>query len=175
MKTIKETIVLGGGCFWCLEAVYKRVSGVVSVQSGYSGGNMENPDYNAVCTGETGHAEVVKIIFNPDIIPLDSLLDIFWQAHNPVTKNRQGNDIGTQYRSVIFYTSEKQKSIIAGSVRKLEESGKYSKPVVTEIMPLENFWPAENYHNNYYELHKNQPYCKVVIEPKLKKLFKTGN
>lgn len=164
-----ESIVLGGGCFWCLEAVYQRVKGVVAVTNGYTGGHVENPSYEAVLTGQTGHAEVVKVDFNPAEISLSTILDIFWVIHDPTTLNRQGNDIGTQYRSAIFYTSQQQKELAESS---LKESARplWSKKIVTEIMPLDTFWPAEEYHKDYFNNHPEQAYCQIIINPKVTKL-----
>lgn len=159
-----EKIIFGGGCFWCLDAIFKRVEGVTQVISGYSGGNSENPTYEEICSGKSGHAEVVSITFENEKIGLVELLDIFWQIHDPTTLNRQGNDIGTQYRSIIFYINESQKEIIQNSLKKQN-----NLTIVTEILPLEKFYPAEDYHQNYYENNLTQPYCVFVISPKIKK------
>lgn len=164
-----ESIILGGGCFWCLEALFQRVEGVVMVVPGYAGGFAENPTYEQVCAEKTGHAEVVKIDFNPDKITLEELLDIFWQTHDPTTPNRQGNDVGTQYRSIILYNSESQKVTAEASLYNLSNSELYSTTIVTEIQPLETFFPAEKYHHDYYNRNRNLPYCALVISPKLKK------
>ncbi|NPA35125.1 MAG: peptide-methionine (S)-S-oxide reductase MsrA [Chlorobi bacterium] len=164
-----ETIVLGGGCFWCMEAVFKRVKGVKNVVPGYAGGHKPNPTYEEVCTGTTGHAEVVKIDFAPKVITLEQLLDIFFQAHDPTTPNRQGNDIGTQYRSIILYTSEDQIPIIEQAISKAQKM--WQNPIVTEVKPLDTFWEAEEYHHNYFDKHPEKPYCQVVIKPKLEKLI----
>ena len=163
-----ETAVLGGGCFWCLEAVYKRFEGVLSVASGFAGGNAEDPTYEQVCTGETGHAEVVKIEFDPLIISYDGLLDIFWKLHDPTTLNRQGADVGTQYRSIILYRNEQQKRTAEASLARAKSA--FKDPIVTEIKPLKEFWPAEAYHKDYYDTHPAEGYCRLVIAPKLKKL-----
>jgi len=164
-----ETATFGTGCFWCTEAIYERLEGVEKVIAGYSGGHVANPSYKQVCTGTTGHAEAVQIYFNPEIITYDELLDVFWQVHDPTTLNRQGNDIGTQYRSVIFYHDDKQRLEAEASKHKFEMSGTFKDPIVTEISPLINFYEAEDYHQDYYSLNPNQPYCKVVISPKIKK------
>lgn len=165
-----ETAIFGGGCFWCTEAIFKSLRGVISVTPGYAGGKMENPGYHDVSTGETGHAEVVKIEFDPKIIPYEDLLDVFWHTHNPTTLNRQGNDIGTQYRSVILWTNEEQKKIAEKSLETLKKSGEYEGAVVTELVPLDKFYEAEEYHKNFYVNHKDEPYCQLVITPKLQKL-----
>jgi peptide-methionine (S)-S-oxide reductase len=164
-----EIATFGTGCFWCTEAIFERLEGVEKVISGYSGGPVANPTYKQVCTGTTGHAEVTQIYFNPEIISFGELLDVFWQVHDPTTLNRQGNDIGPQYRSVIFYNDEKQRQVAEASKRKIEMSGTYKDPIVTEISPLINFYEAENYHQDYYRFNPNQPYCRVVIAPKIKK------
>jgi peptide-methionine (S)-S-oxide reductase len=164
-----EIATFGTGCFWCTEAIYERMEGVEKVIAGYSGGQVANPSYKQVCTGTTGHAEVAQIYFNPEQISYKELLDVFWQVHDPTTLNRQGNDIGPQYRSVIFYHDEKQRLAAEESKRKIEMSGIYKDPVVTEINPLINFYEAEDYHQDYYRFNPNQPYCRVVITPKIKK------
>jgi len=164
-------ITLGGGCFWCTEAVMQRVTGVREVVSGYMGGHVENPTYEQIITKTTGHAEVIQVTFDQVEISLEELLDIFWQAHDPTTLNRQGADVGPQYRSVIFYHSPEQRNIAEQSKRALDESGVYSDPAVTEIAAASTFWEAEDYHQNYYNLNKDKnPYCRVVISPKLEKL-----
>jgi peptide-methionine (S)-S-oxide reductase len=163
-----ETAVLGGGCFWCMEAVYERLPGVLSVTSGYAGGHVVNPTYHQVCGGDTGHAEVTQIKFDAAKISFAQLLDVFWQAHDPTTLNRQGNDEGTQYRSVIFYADEKQKLVAEKS--KLAAQANFFKPIVTEITPLTKFYPAEDYHQGYFDEHGHEPYCQLVIAPKIKKL-----
>lgn len=163
-----ETAVLGGGCFWCLEAAYQEVNGVESVVSGYAGGEVEDPSYEQVCTGATGHAEVVKISFNPAVITFAGILEIFWAIHDPTTLNRQGNDVGTQYRSVIFYQNEQQKNEAQASIKEVSEL--WPAPVVTQLAPLKMFFPAEEYHQNYFRNHPEQGYCQVVINPKLLKL-----
>ncbi|MGC9373707.1 MAG: peptide-methionine (S)-S-oxide reductase MsrA [Bacteroidales bacterium] len=164
-----ELATFGSGCFWCSEAIFEKVNGVESVVSGYSGGKVKNPTYKEVCTGNTGHAEVVQISYNPEIITFKDLLEIFWKMHDPTTLNRQGADVGTQYRSVIFYHTDKQKEIAEIYKKKLDEANIYKKPVVTEITPFESFYKAEDYHQEYYENNKFQPYCSFVITPKLEK------
>ena len=163
-----EKATLGGGCFWCVEAVYQRIPGVVSVVPGYSGGTKKNPTYEEVCTGETGHAEVAQIMFDPSKVTYEKILEWFWHAHDPTTLNRQGGDEGTQYRSVIFYHDENQKK--AAEKSKAEVQKEFKDPIVTYIEPLKEFYFAENYHQNYYNNHRNAPYCSFVISPKLKKL-----
>jgi peptide-methionine (S)-S-oxide reductase len=165
-----ESITLGAGCFWCTEAVMQRVEGVKSAVSGYMGGHVENPTYRQVVTGETGHAEVAKVTFDPSVTSLEELLDIFWLMHDPTTLNRQGADVGTQYRSAIFYNNDEQKRIAEASIAKLMAAKTYADPIVTEVTPIETFYPAEDYHQEYYELNKNAGYCRYVIHPKLKKL-----
>ena len=173
-KSMKEMqkATFGAGCFWCVEAVFERLEGVVDVIPGYSGGHKNNPTYKEICTGMTGHAEVAQITFDPKIITFDDLLNMFWKSHDPTTRNRQGNDIGTQYRSAIFYHNNEQKTIAEKSKKKVDNSNIFSNPIVTEITKLEKFWVAEDYHNNYYNNNMNQPYCKFIIKPKLDKLFK---
>lgn len=163
-----EKITLGGGCFWCIEAVYLRMEGVQSVIPGYAGGHLENPTYQQVCSKNTGHAEVVQIEFDESKVSLDALLSVFWKAHDPTTKDRQGADVGPQYRSIILYNSENQKQIAEKSKEKA--GSQFSEPIVTEIVPLEKFYEAEKYHHNYYAMNPHNPYCGVVILPKLKKL-----
>lgn len=170
MSETIQSIVLGGGCFWCIEAVFKRIDGIKATRPGYAGGHMDNPEYKKVCQGSTGHAEVVQIDFDSEIISLDAVLDIFWKAHDPTTLNRQGHDVGTQYRSIILYADETQKNAAEASLKKLQTLQIYPNPPVTEIIPLKKFWPAEEYHKDYFEDNRNQGYCRLVIEPKLKKL-----
>ena len=169
-----ETATLGGGCFWCVEAVFQRVDGVIDVKPGYAGGHVKNPTYKEICTGNTGHAEVARVEFDPELISYDQILNVFWQAHDPTTVNRQGNDVGIQYRSVIFYHSESQKETAEKSKVEAGKSGYWTEPVVTEITELNNYSDAEDYHNNYYNDNPNQPYCMFVIKPKLDKLEKRG-
>ena len=169
MNTNKiEIATLGGGCFWCMEAVYARLPGVISVTSGYAGGATENPTYHDVCGGATGHAEVTQIRFDPEKISFPQLLDVFWQAHDPTTLNRQGADVGTQYRSVIFYSGEKQR--LEAEKSRLGAQENFLKPIVTEVSPLTRFFKAEDYHQGYYEANGHAPYCQMVIAPKLEKL-----
>ena len=163
-----ETVTLGGGCFWCIEAVFARIEGVRGVISGYAGGTTENPSYKEVCSGSTGHAEVVQVSFDPSVISYDEILDIFFKAHDPTTLNRQGADVGSQYRSIILYSSEEQKDKAEEAVRRARKN--YSDPVVTEIAPLGEFYEAEDYHQDYYAVNPNAPYCRMVIDPKLSKL-----
>lgn len=165
-----EYVTLGGGCFWCLEAVFERIDGVESVVPGYAGGTTENPSYEQVCTGETGHAELIQIAFDTAKLSFEDILDVFWKAHDPTTLNRQGADVGSQYRSIILYHDQHQRQAAEKSKQALEESGYYDKPLVTEIKPLHTFYPAEEYHHNYFEKHPYAGYCTFVIRPKLKKL-----
>ena len=167
-----EIITLGSGCFWCTEAVFQQLKGVETVVSGYSGGHVENPSYKLVTTGRTGHAEVCQIQFNPEQISFEELLEVFFNTHDPTTLNRQGNDVGTQYRSVIFYHNEEQRKIAERVKNEMNNSGTWKNPIVTEIVPFEKFYRAENYHQNYYRNNPNEGYCRVVIAPKLKKFEK---
>ena len=164
-----ETATLGGGCFWCTEAVYKMLKGVESVESGYSGGTVENPTYQQVCDGDTGHAEAIQITFDSNAITYNDVLDVFFETHDPTTLNRQGNDVGTQYRSVIFYHDDNQKIKAEEKLKELNASGKYRSPIVTEIKPFTKFYKAESYHQNYFENNQNAPYCTLVISPKIEK------
>lgn len=166
-----ETITLAGGCFWCTEAIFKRIRGVISTMPGYSGGFVENPTYEEVRSGKTGHAEAIQIEYDPKIISLRTLLRVFFKLHNPTTVNRQGVDIGTQYRSVIFYRDEKQKNVALRVKAEIDKSGLYKNRVVTEIEAFKNFYNAEDYHQNYYDNNKNALYCRLIIDPKIKKLF----
>ena len=167
-----QTATFGSGCFWCTEAIFERVNGVVKVESGYSGGIVEKPTYQEVCTGTTGHAEVTQITYDPSVISFDELLEIFWKTHDPTTLNKQGNDVGTQYRSVIFYHSENQKELAKKYKSELDKSGAWDNPIVTEISPFKNFYSAEGYHQDYYENNPNQGYCAFVIAPKVEKFEK---
>jgi peptide-methionine (S)-S-oxide reductase len=167
-----ETTTLGSGCFWCTEAIFLRVKGVLKVESGYSGGSVPNPTYEAVCTGKTGHAEVCQITFDPSIISFTDLLEVFFKTHDPTTLNRQGADVGTQYRSVIFYHSEQQKSISEKIISKLNEEKIWDNKIVTEISPIRKFYKAEDYHQDYYSRNEYQPYCSFVITPKIEKFEK---
>jgi peptide-methionine (S)-S-oxide reductase len=168
-----EKATLGGGCFWCVEAIFQEVVGVHSVVSGYAGGETENPTYQAVCSGTTGHAEVAQITFDPEMISYEDILYIFWRSHDPTTLNRQGADVGTQYRSVILYHDEHQRQIAEDSRSKTDLSGLWPNPIVTEIVPLGEFYRAEEYHQEYYRHNRYQPYCIAVIDPKLRKFRKT--
>ena len=167
-----EMATFGGGCFWCTEAVFQEVKGVHSVVSGYAGGTVEHPTYYQVCSGTTGHAEVIQITFDADVISYAEILEVFWRTHDPTTLNRQGADAGPQYRSVIFYHNDQQHAIAEQVKRDLEASGMWRRPIVTEIVPLTNFYAAEDYHQDYYQQNRYQPYCYVVIDPKLKKFRK---
>lgn len=167
-----EIATLGSGCFWCTEAFFLRVKGIESVVSGYSGGKVKNPTYKEVCSGLTGHAEVVQVKFDPSVITFGEVLEIFWNTHDPTTLNQQGADVGTQYRSVVFYHSDEQKKTAEAYKKQLEQSGIYKKPIVTEITPFSVFYPAEDYHQNYFELNPNQGYCQYVIRPKVEKFQK---
>ena len=169
-----EIATLGGGCFWCVEAVFQRIEGVISVKPGYAGGNVKNPTYKQICTGNTGHAEVAKIEFDPSKITYSQILNVFWQSHDPTTLNRQGNDVGTQYRSVIFFHNERQEEIAKKSKIDADKSGYWNNEIVTEVTLLNNYYDAEDYHDNYYSNNPNQPYCLFVIKPKLDKLEKQG-
>lgn len=168
----KDTITFGAGCFWCVEAIFQQVKGVDTVVSGYSGGHVDNPTYEQVCDKTTGHAEVCQIVYDPQVVSVDELLEVFWQTHDPTTKDKQGNDVGPQYRSVIFYHNEHQKERAEYYLEKLQQSGAYDRPVVTTIEPFTKFYAAENYHQNYYNNNGNQPYCYFVIRPKLEKFEK---
>ncbi|GAB1471611.1 peptide-methionine (S)-S-oxide reductase MsrA [Chloroflexota bacterium] len=172
MSTNYETITLAGGCFWCLEAVYDEVKGVLSVDSGYANGHVPNPSYRAVCNGDTGHAEVAQIKFDPAVITLRDLLNIFFVIHDPTTLNRQGGDTGTQYRSGIYYHTPEQKEVAEQTIRELEAQKIFDKPIVTEVEPLKNFYIAENYHQEYFVNNPNQPYCMAVVAPKVSKFRK---
>jgi peptide-methionine (S)-S-oxide reductase len=167
-----EVATFGTGCFWCTEAIFQELEGVIEVVSGYSGGTVPNPSYAQVCTGETGHAEVVQITFDPRKIGYADLLTVFWRVHDPTTLNRQGNDVGTQYRSVIFYHDDEQRRLAEASKRAAESAGLWEDPIVTEIVPLKAFYPAEPYHQDYYRRNPKQGYCVYVIEPKLRKFRK---
>jgi peptide-methionine (S)-S-oxide reductase len=164
-----ETAYLAGGCFWCLEVVYEELGGVQEVVSGYSGGDITNPSYKQVITGSTGHAETVKVVFDPEQISYKEILKVFFSIHDPTSLNRQGADVGTQYRSAVFYSSPEQKAATVEMIRKLEEEKVWDEPIVTEVVPLETFYPAEDYHQEYYKNNPEQAYCQVVISPKLTK------
>jgi peptide-methionine (S)-S-oxide reductase len=170
MENKLATAVFGGGCFWCTEAIFTRLKGVESVESGYSGGHTNNPTYEQVSAGNTGHAEAIRIEFDPSVMQYADLLNVFFATHDPTTLNRQGGDVGEQYRSAIFYTTPVQKQEAEEFIKKLEDEGTFDDPVVTEVAALNNFWPAESYHQRYYEQNRDKTYCQVVINPKIAKL-----
>ncbi len=170
--TTIDTATFGAGCFWCVEAVFQRLNGVLSIESGYSGGNIKNPAYREVCMGTTGHAEVCRITYDNTKVSFDELLEVFWKTHDPTTLNQQGNDIGTQYRSVVFYHNDEQKKLAEKYKEEINKSGAYPKPIVTEISPLINYYKAEDYHQNYYNQNGNEGYCRYVIQPKVEKFEK---
>ncbi len=172
MEKKLEQATFGAGCFWCVEAIYELVEGIEHVESGYSGGHVDNPSYREVTTGRTGHVEVARIHFDPEVITYEQLLTVLWHTHNPTTLNRQGNDVGPMYRSVIFFHNEEQKAIAEKSLKDTDASGLWDDPIVTTIEPLENYYVAENYHQNYYENNPNAGYCSYVIAPKVKKFKK---
>lgn len=172
MDSKLNTATFGAGCFWCVEAVFQNLDGVYSAVSGYSGGHVDNPTYDQVCSGQTGHAEVIQIKFDSQVISFEELLTVFWNTHDPTTLNRQGADVGTQYRSAIFYHSEEQKQIAEKSKTDHNASGNWLKPILTEINPYKNFYKAEDYHQNYFAMNSNQPYCQFVIQPKVNKFQK---
>ncbi|MCH6199226.1 peptide-methionine (S)-S-oxide reductase MsrA [Aquiflexum sp. LQ15W] len=167
-----EVAILGGGCFWCTEAIYQDLKGVEKVLSGYSGGHVHDPTYRQVTSGTTGHAEVIQVVYDPKVISFEEVLEIFWATHDPTTLNRQGADVGPQYRSAVFYLSEDQKQKAEFFMKKLDESGALTKPIVTEITPFNNFYVAEDYHQNYFKENGGQPYCQFVIRPKMEKFKK---
>jgi peptide-methionine (S)-S-oxide reductase len=168
-----DAATFGGGCFWCTEAIFQMLPGVKSVASGYAGGTKENPTYKEVCSGQTGHAEVIQVAYDPAVVSYEKLLDAFWDAHDPTTRNRQGADDGTQYRSIILYNSEAQR--VAAEKSKVEAQKRFPRPIVTEIVPLKAFYKAEDYHQDYYRANPNQPYCRAVIRPKVEKFEKKLN
>jgi len=174
-KSEIKLATFGGGCFWCTEAIFQRLDGVIKVEPGYSGGHVDHPTYEQVCTGTTGHAESIQIAYDASKVTYDQLLEVFWKTHDPTTLNRQGEDVGTQYRSVVFYHDPEQKRIAEAYKNKLSEEHIWNKPIVTEIVPFAKFWPAEDYHHNYYNNNSSKSYCAVVITPKIekfKKIFK---
>lgn len=171
-QTNVEQATFGAGCFWCVEAVFEQLKGVHSVEAGYAGGHVDNPTYKEVSTGKTGHAEVARLTYDPSVISYQDLLTVFWHTHNPTTKNRQGADVGPQYRSVIFYHNEEQRKMAEQSLEETDQSNLWKDPIVTEIEQISKYHKAENYHQNYYENNKDKPYCTIVIAPKLKKLRK---
>lgn len=173
MTSVKtDTATLGAGCFWCVEAVFQRLDGVLKVTSGYSGGHVPNPTYEEVCSKTTGHVEVAQIVYDPEKLSFDELLEVFWKTHDPTTPNQQGNDVGPQYRSAIFYNSREQKKKAEEYKKELDKSGAWSKPIVTTIEPLKDFYVAENYHQNYFNSNPDQMYCRYVIQPKVEKFEK---
>jgi peptide-methionine (S)-S-oxide reductase len=172
MSTKLETATLGGGCFWCVEAVYQELKGVQGVVSGYAGGAVGNPTYEQVCSGATGHAEVVQISYDPEVISFEDVLYVFWRTHDPTTPNRQGADVGTQYRSIVLYHDDAQRAIAERSMRETDALDLWPNPIVTEIAPLGTFYPAEGYHQDYFRSNPSQPYCMMVIDPKLRKFRK---
>ena len=173
MSNNYEKATLGGGCFWCVEAIYQDVQGIVKVESGYAGGHVPNPTYRAVCNGTTGHAEVIQLTYDPNQISFEDILYIFWRTHDPTTLNRQGADVGTQYRSIILYHNEEQKAIAERSLAETHASNLYPSPIVTEIAPLDVFYMGEDYHQDYYKSNPYQPYCMAVIDPKVRKFRKS--
>lgn len=173
MSSILQSITLAGGCFWCTEAVFKRVRGVTEVQSGYANGDVADPSYEQVCSGRTGHAEAVRVTFDPAEIGLRDILQIFFATHDPTTPNRQGNDVGTQYRSGIYYSDPAHEQVAAVLLHQLQQEQAFGAPIVTELQPLVNFWPAESYHQDFYERNPNQGYCNFVVAPKVSKFRKT--
>lgn len=167
-----EQATFGSGCFWCVEAIFQRIEGVEKVVSGYAGGHVKNPSYKEVCEGTTGHAEVCQLTYSPDIVSFEELLEVFWKTHDPTTLNRQGNDVGTQYRSSVFYHNDQQKKLATEYKAKLDQSGAFNNPIVTEIVAYQNMYEAEDYHQNYFNENGSQPYCNFVIQPKLEKFEK---
>jgi peptide-methionine (S)-S-oxide reductase len=165
----RETAILGGGCFWCLEAVYQQLNGVLGVESGYAGGHAPNPSYSDVCTGTTGHIEVVQVAFDPDVIGYREILDVFFAVHDPTSRDRQGEDVGEQYRSVIFTRTDEQRETAEAAIRELNAAGIWDRPIVTEVRPAAAFYPAEEYHRQYYVRNPEQPYCAYVVSPKVRK------
>lgn len=172
-STSHQTIVLGGGCFWCTEAVFVQVRGVLDVESGYSNGHLQNPSYEDVCTGTTGHNEVVKLVYDPAEISTREVLEIFFLIHDPTTLNRQGNDVGTQYRSGIYTSTPEQQAVAKEVIAEMAASGLYTRPIVTEVLPLSNYWPAEDYHQDFFERNPTQGYCMAVAAPKVAKFRRT--
>jgi peptide-methionine (S)-S-oxide reductase len=166
----RQLATFGAGCFWCVEAVFQNLQGVERVVSGYEGGTLPNPTYRQICTGQTGHAEVIQVTFDPGVISYEELLEVFWKTHDPTTPNRQGNDVGTQYRSVVFYHSEEQRTLAETWKQRLNDEGAFPVPIVTEISPASTFYPAEDYHQNYYNEHGYEPYCLFVVRPKVDKV-----
>lgn len=169
MKNNYQEITLGAGCFWCIEAVFQNLKGVVSVESGYSGGKIKNPTYREICGGMTGHAEVARIVFESETVTLEEVLEVFWNTHDPTTLNRQGNDKGTQYRSAVFYKDDEQREVAEAYKKQLDDSGAFKDPIVTEISPLINYYPAEDNHQNYFNENPHAAYCQFVVRPKVEK------
>lgn len=167
-----SSVILGGGCFWCIETIFNQLQGVDTAISGYAGGNVKNPSYKEVCTGNTGHAEVIKVNYDSNIISYPEILEVFFNVHDPTTLNRQGNDIGTQYRSCIMYQTEEEKSIAQAYIKQIDSSGIYANPIVTSLEKFDTFYPAEDYHQNYFNENGNQPYCQFVVRPKVEKFQK---
>ena len=167
---MNQTIYLGAGCFWCTEASFRTIKGIEEITPGYSGGHLENPTYEQVCSGNTGHIEVARVVFNPEITDLEQILEILFSIHDPTSVDQQGADIGEQYRSVIFYTSESQKDYAMDFIKHLQNQKHFKRNIVTQVLPFKNFYPAENYHRNYYQRNADAPYCRFVISPKIKKL-----
>jgi peptide-methionine (S)-S-oxide reductase len=165
----QEIATLGAGCFWCIEAVYQEMQGVLSVESGYMGGRVDNPTYDQVCSGATGHVEVAQLVFDPAVVSFRDILEVFFSIHDPTSLDRQGNDVGSQYRSAIFYHSPEQKQTAEAVIRELDAERLFSRPIVTEVRPAQPFYPAENYHRDYFRTHPNQPYCAYIVAPKVKK------
>jgi peptide-methionine (S)-S-oxide reductase len=170
MKNDNESIVFGGGCFWCTEAVFKMLKGIIKTMPGYAGGHTKNPTYDDVCNGDTGHAEVLEVEYNPKIIPLEKLLDVFFEMHDPTSLNRQGADSGSQYRSIVLYNTEEQKKEVTNYIKNAQKN--FNKPIVTEVVKLDKFYPAETYHKDYYSKNPIQPYCLMVVRPKVEKIKK---
>ena len=172
LNKTQATATLGTGCFWCTEAVFQQLQGVEKVTNGYSGGQAENPTYKQVCNGDTGHAECLNIAYHPSIISFEELLEVFWKTHDPTTLNRQGNDVGTQYRSVVFYHNDEQKKIVENQIAKLNKSGSWNNPIVTTLEPFVKFYAAEDYHQDYFNNNGGNPYCQMVVRPKVEKFEK---
>jgi len=172
MESKSQEAILGAGCFWCIEAVFQLMEGVTAVESGYSGGKIKNPTYREICSGLTGHAEVAKITFDPAVTSYEDILEVFWNTHDPTTLNRQGNDVGTQYRSAVFYQNETEKKVAEAYKAQLDAAGTFGNPIVTEISPLLNYYPAEDYHQNYYNDNPEAGYCQFVVRPKVEKFKK---
>ena len=175
MENKIERVAFGGGCFWCTEAVFLILKGVTAVTPGYAGGNTENPTYEQVSSGKTGHAEVILVEYDPEIISFEKLVEVFFDSHNPTELNRQGNDVGTQYRSILLYATEEQKNMAESYIKKLADSEKYQKPIVTEVVELQKFYPAEEYHKEYYAQHPNEGYPMAIIKPKVEKIKEKYN